>query len=239
MGEERLDKLIASAAGLTRSQARRLVKIGQVTVNGTVVRSFGFQADPERDRLTAQGETLFYQKHSYLMLNKPQGVISASDGKHYPVVVDLVPPQWRRPGLFPAGRLDKDTTGFVLLTDDGVFAHDILSPKRHVPKTYVASLDAPVTQEMAERFRQGVVTEAGAQFLSAALRPLCDDCMQAEIVIYEGKYHQIKRMFAACGCHVLSLHRTKIGGLALDPALEPGACRPLLPDELKKIENYM
>lgn len=235
MGTERLDKLVAFAGKMSRSDARRLVKIGQVAVNGEVIRAFGFLVDPELDEISVQGERLHYEKFLYIMMNKPQGVISASEGQNYPTVTDLVPDSLKRSGLFPAGRLDKDTTGFVLITDDGAFAHNILSPKKHIEKTYEAFLDKPVTPETVKAFEEGICTKDGARFQSAGLVPLNEEGTKAQIVIHEGKYHQIKRMFAACGCQVLALRRTKMGKLGLDPSLEPGECRLITKEELNLI----
>lgn len=235
MGKERLDKLVSLAGGYTRSEARRLIKIGKVTVNGTAVRSFGLQTDPAEDQIYVQGKELHYQKYIYIMLNKPVGVISASQGKHYQTVIDLVPEVIKRPGLFPAGRLDKDTTGFVLITDDGPFAHAILSPKRHVAKTYEALLDKPLTDSVIISFRDGITAGDGTVFQSAELKALNSEGTLAQVIICEGKYHQVKRMFAACGHHVRALRRTRIGTLDLDPLLKPGECRLITPEEQKLI----
>lgn len=235
MEKERLDKLVAAGGGYTRSEARRLIKTGQVSLNGACVRSFGVLADPQSDKICIAGKEIQYQKYIYLMMNKPQGVICATEGQHYQTVVDLVPDELRRPGLFPAGRLDKDTTGFVLLTDDGLFAHSILSPRRHVDKTYEARLDKPITEQTVAAFQTGVVCADGTVFQSAGLKALDQEGRLAQVVICEGKYHQVKRMFAACGCHVEALHRTRIGNLGLDSTLQPGTCRPITKEEIEKI----
>lgn len=232
MAKERLDKLVCAGGNRTRSEARRLIKIGQVSVNGIVVRSFGLQIDPQSDNLTVAGEVLRYEKYRYIMMNKPEGVICASQGKQEQTVVDLVPEALNRNDLFPAGRLDKDTTGFVLITDDGAFAHGILSPKRHVEKTYEAVLDKPITAEAVAAFRQGVVAGDGTLFQSARLCALNQEKTLVQVVICEGKYHQVKRMFAACGSHVQALRRTKIGGLCLDTGLRLGECRLICKEEL-------
>lgn len=179
------------------------------------------------------GKTLALKRHVYIMLNKPRGVVCATSDAALPTVLDLVPDSLMRRGLFPAGRLDKDTEGFVLITDDGAFAHRILAPKSHVPKTYTARLDAPVTQQMIEAFAAGVQLD-GAVCMPAELCVL-DTPDTARVVIRQGMYHQIKRMFAACGAHVLALRRDRIGGLSLDIALGPGECRELSAAEAARI----
>lgn len=227
---QRLDKLLAGQGTLSRKEARQLVQAGAVCVDGQPVRTADFKVPPEAT-ITVHGRPLKVQSYIYLMLNKPAGVVSASRDSRTKTVVDLVPPEYARKGLFPAGRLDKDTTGFVLITDDGQLAHRLLAPKKHVPKTYIATLDKPVTPDMAAAFAQGMVLGDGSRCLPAELTPLGSHT--AQVVLHQGLYHQIKRMFAALGAKVTALHRTAMGGLALDPALPPGGCRPLTPQELE------
>lgn len=230
---ERIDKLIASQGTLTRSDARRLIKSGAVAVNGAAVRDAGQKADPKTDQITVSGRPFLFAKHIYLMLDKPAGVISASRDPKQKTVIDLVPAALRRDGLFPAGRLDRDTTGFVLITDDGNFAHRILSPKQHIPKTYLARLARPADDTLAEAFRTGVMLADGTRCMEAGLRILEGGATPlAEVVLREGKYHQIKRMFAALGNEVTALRRVKMGGLPLDETLGPGGCRVITTDEL-------
>ena len=169
------------------------------------------------------------------MMNKPAGVISASSDPKCPTAVDLVPPEYQRAGLFPAGRLDKDTTGFLLITDDGDFAHRMLAPKRHVPKTYHATLDAMADESQCARFSGGLTLADGFTCLPAKVRMLPGEEPVAEVILHEGKYHQVKRMFAAVGLHVLALRRVAIGGVSLDPSLAPGECRELTREELTGI----
>ena len=154
--KQRLDKAIAMQGALSRSEVKTLIRKGEVTVNGQVVKSADFGVDFDSDTIAVQGRELTLRQHLYLMMNKPKGVVSASEDRHERTVVDLVPERLFRKGLFPAGRLDKDTTGFVLLTDDGAFAHDILSPKKHIPKTYHALVDGPITEQMDRDFAQGI-----------------------------------------------------------------------------------
>ena len=235
--KERLDKILASQGAFSRSEARQLVRGGRVTVNGVLARSADEKADPDADRITVDGEPFIYRKTVYIMLNKPQGVVSASESPGDVTVIDLIPPELKRPGLFPAGRLDKDTTGFVLVTDDGAFAHEILSPKKHVEKTYVARLARRIPDEEKKRFEGGVVLADGYECLPAKIRELNEDGTLVEIRLREGKYHQIKRMAAACGSHVVALHRTAMGALLLDETLDPGECRLLTEEEKRKIQE--
>ena len=226
----RLDKFVADAAQLTRSAARSLIAKGRVTVNGQVCRKADC-ALKEGDSVCAGGKPLGREEYVYIMLNKPAGVVSASTDGRDKTVVDLVGGAFPRRQLFPAGRLDKTSTGFVLLTDDGAFAHDILAPKRHVPKTYRVVLDAPVTPAMVKAFAAGVTLADGQTMQPARLIPDEADPFAATVVLRQGVYHQIKRMFGVLGAGVNGLHRTAIGGLPLDESLAPGAWRLITPEE--------
>lgn len=231
----RLDKLLGSQTDLSRKEARQVIKDGLVAVDGSVVRDPGASVDPERQSVTVAGASLAFKEHLYLMLNKPEGFISATEDRTQKTVLDLVPPELYRDGLFPAGRLDADTTGFVLLTDDGGFAHDILSPKHHVQKTYIATLAEPVTEECLQQVRGGIELKDGTVCLPADVRALSD--REVELKIVEGKYHQVKRMFAAAGNRVVALQRTAMGDVTLDPQLGPGECRELSKEELSALKN--
>ena len=229
---ERLDKLLCSQGTLTRSEAGRLIRGGRVTVDGVVCRQAAQKLDPTAHTLTGDGKPLGYAAFVYWMLNKPSGILCVSRDAKAPTVVDLLPQEHRRRGLFPAGRLDKDTHGLVLITDDGDFAHQMLSPRHHIPKTYLARLDKPLTEAGAEQFRAGPTLADGTVCQPAHLTVLEEgENPLVEVVIYEGKYHQIKRMFAAVGCHVEWLKRIKMGGLSLDESLAEGECRPLTEQE--------
>lgn len=233
---ERLDKLVCSQGILTRSEAGRAIRCGRVTVDGKVCRQGATKLDPAAHTVAVDGKPLGYARCVYWMLNKPAGILCVSRDPKVPTVVDLLPAEHRRRGLFPAGRLDKDTHGLVLITDDGDFAHQMLSPRHHIPKTYHAVLDKPLTESGAEAFRAGPTLADGTRCQPARLQVLQPgDNPLVEVVIYEGKYHQIKRMFAAVGCHVEWLKRVKMGGLALDDTLAEGACRPLTPEEKDSI----
>ncbi len=237
MSQQRLDKIIASQGRYSRSDVKRLARNGEITVNGKAVSDCGMKVDPEKDSISVGGEAFGYSEFIYIMLNKPEGVVSASRSPGKKTVVDLVPAELYRDGLFPAGRLDKDTTGFVLITDDGAFAHEILSPKKHVEKTYIAQLDRPIGETDLEKFRSGITLNDGYECLPAGIKVLTDDGLTVEIKLREGKYHQIKRMAAACGSHVNKLHRVSMGGLELDKKLASGECRLIGCDELAKIKS--
>ncbi len=225
---ERLDKLLCSQGTLTRSDAGRVIRRGRVTVDGVVCRQPAQKVDAAQQVIAIDGKPLDYQKHVYIMLNKPAGILCVSRDPKANTVVDLLPPDSRRKGLFPAGRLDKDTHGLVLITDDGDFAHEMLSPRHHIPKTYHAILDKLPDAAAIKAFCDGPTLEDGTQCLPAELTVLGDaDEPLVEVVIYEGKFHQIKRMFLAVGCRVTWLKRVAMGGLELDESLEEGASRPL------------
>lgn len=229
----RLDKYISSQGNLSRTDAKKLIKQGLITVDSKVVTDPGFTFDENVVSVCKDGVSIAYKEHIYIMLNKPQGVVSASTDKKQKTVVDLVPPELYRDGLFPAGRLDGDTAGFVLITDDGDYAHRILSPKNHVSKTYLATLADEISQEDMDKLENGITLKDGYVCLPAKVTPVADKVV--EIVICEGKYHQIKRMFAACGNRVESLKRIKIGELMLDESLAPGECKELSVDDLQLI----
>ena len=216
---ERIEKILARELNEPRSRVKTLLQKGQVTVDGVVARAWQ-QADPDTQEICLAGEPIACRAFVYLMLNKPTGVLSATDGKGEPTVLDLVPSALRRKGLFPAGRLDKDTTGFVLLTDDGAFAHRILSPRSHFPKTYIATLDKPVPPTAAAAFAGGMEMD-GKVLQPAQLTILSADPPRAQVVLRQGIYHQVKRMFARVGCTVTALHRTSMGALALSCS-DPG-----------------
>ena len=230
---ERLDKIIASQGKYSRSEVKKLVKGGRITVGGTVVKSADMKLDEGSD-IAIDGVSINYRKHIYIMLNKPQGVISATEDRTQKTVLDLVPEELYRNGLFPAGRLDGDTTGFVLITDDGDFAHRILSPKNHIMKTYHATLRDELTDDDIVRFKEGLTLGDGTECLDAYVRVLeKGETNLAEIKICEGKYHQVKRMFASIGNKVLALRRVKMGGLDLDSSLPEGECREITAEEIE------
>lgn len=232
----RLDKYLAETAQCTRSEAKALLAKGRVTVNGAVCRKGDTQLK-EADAVAVDGKALAYRQFVYLMLNKPEGVVSASRDKKDTTVVDLVAADFPRRELFPAGRLDKTSTGFVLLTDDGALAHDILSPVHHVEKQYVVTLDTPLTDAMRRGFAAGVTLTDGETMAPAGVEPLTDDGLTVQVTLRQGVYHQIKRMFGVFDAGVNALHRESIGGVALDPALAPGQWRELTAEEVERLRT--
>lgn len=234
--QQRLDKLISSQGSYTRKEAQQLIKDGMVKVDGVTVRDRGYHIDPDVNSVILDGKEFAVEKFVYLMLNKPKGVVSATNDRSQKTVVDLVPDELKKRNLFPAGRLDMTTTGFVLITDDGDFAHRILSPKNHIEKTYEARLAESVTEEQLRTVADGIVLKDGTECLPAKLKVLeYGDRPLVEIKICEGKYHQIKRMFAAAGNGVVELKRTKMGKLNLDENLAEGECRRLTEAEIALI----
>ena len=232
----RLDKYLAETAQCTRSEAKALLAKGRVQVNGAVCKKGDTQLK-ETDTVAVDGKALNYQQFVYLMLNKPEGVVSASTDKRDTTVVDLVGDAYPRRELFPAGRLDKTSTGFVLLTDDGALAHDILSPAHHVEKQYVVTLDTPLTDAMRRGFAAGVTLTDGETMAPAGVEPLTDDGLTVQVTLRQGVYHQIKRMFGVFDAGVNALHRESIGGVALDPALAPGQWRELTAEEVERLRT--
>lgn len=233
----RLDRFFSSQNIFSRKEMKALLKDGSITVNGRADVKADLKIDTDKDIVRLNGKEIPFKKYIYLMLNKPQGVVSATNDREHKTVLDLVPPELYRDGLFPAGRLDKDTTGFVLLTDDGDFAHRILAPKSHVDKTYEARLDGEITAEHIVQFEQGVVLKDGYNCLPAKMRILEEgEKPLVEIILREGKYHQIKRMAGSIGRKVLALKRVKMGNMELDPMLPEGQCKEILH---KDVENFL
>ncbi len=219
----RLDRFFSEQTAYSRKEAAGFIRSGAVSVNGSPVRRPDAAVDPESDRITLRGAPVQYQKHRYILLHKPEGVITASRDHTQKTVLDLLKPEDRLPGLAPAGRLDKDTAGLLLITDDGQLAHRMLAPKTHAPKYYLAALRDPFTPETAERFRCGIMLREGDReepclpAESAAIAPKL-----AVLELHEGKYHQVRRMFAAAGNYVENLLRVQIGTLQLPPDLPAG-----------------
>lgn len=231
---ERLDKLLSSTGRWSRREAKGLVREGRVLVDGVPARRAEDKADPERSAILVDGADIGYVRHTYIMLHKPAGVLSATEDSRQGTVLDLLPPELKRRGLFPVGRLDRDTEGLLLLTDDGPLAHALLSPKKHVDKLYRARLDRPLTEADRAAFAQGVTLEDGYPCLPADLE-LLGDGTEVLITLREGKFHQIKRMTAARGSRVLYLKRLGMGPLTLDETLEPGQWRYLYRTEIEKL----
>lgn len=230
----RLDKYLCETGFGTRSQVKDLLKKGQVMVNGEVVKKPELKINETTDQILCQRKKASYQKNIYLMLHKPAGVVSATEDNREKTVLDLVRPEDRKNGLFPVGRLDKDTEGLMLLTADGELAHRLLSPKKHVDKTYYAKIDGQVTEEHVKQFREGLDIGDEKKTLPAVLTILLSGPVsEIEVTIHEGRFHQIKRMFEAVGCKVTYLKRLSMGSLVLDETLPPEEYRPLTEAELE------
>ncbi|WP_071460436.1 pseudouridine synthase [Bacillus massilinigeriensis] len=234
----RLDKILANAGFGSRKEVRKLFKNGSVAVNGKSVKDAGKHADPFADEITVSGETVRYREYIYLMMNKPPGVVSATEDNFEETVVDLLEFEDALFQPFPVGRLDKDTEGLLLITNDGALAHKLLSPKKHVPKTYFALIDKQVTQGDIEAFRNGVTLDDGYSTKPGDLRILTEG-MPSKILltITEGKFHQVKRMFRSVGKNVLFLKRVSMGPLSLDDTLQPGEYRELTEEELELLQK--
>ena len=226
----RLDKLISETGECSRSQARERIRAGRVAVNGSVVTDPALRLDSASAFITLDGESVGETGHLYVMLHKAAGILTATRDPRKPTVLDAMPEAWKRRGLFPVGRLDKDTTGLLILTDDGAFAHRVISPKSRIPKLYEALVDGTPTAADIEAFRDGIVLKDGTKCLPAALEILGDGLVRVEV--FEGKYHQIKRMLGSRQLPVRELRRLRIGALWLDESLSPGEYRRLTEEEL-------
>lgn len=235
---ERIDKIISKELNIGRNDAKSLIKSGKVFLNGSSVKSPSEKLDEEKDVLTVGGRVVHLRRFVYIMMNKPEGVISSTDGRKTSekTVIDILPEDMKRKNLFPAGRLDKNTTGFVLITDDGEFAHRILSPRSHVPKTYIAKLDKPFNDEISDAFADGIII-GDDECLPAVLEPVNGDYTLARVIIKQGMYHQIKRMFKKYSIEVIGLKRIKMGRLNLDESLAAGECRYIDEKELEMINS--
>lgn len=232
-GRQRIDKILSNLGYGTRKEVKELIRSGQVEVDGIVVKDSGQQVMAESQEIKVGGRRLLYREHIYIMMNKPQGVISATEDIREKTVIDLLPDEFKVFNPFPVGRLDKDTEGLLLLTNDGQLSHRLLSPKKHVPKTYLAKILGRVTKEDVEAFSNGVILDDGYKTMPSQLVILeRGRVSQVEVTIYEGKFHQVKRMFKAVDKEVLYLKRISVGELKLDETLEPGDFRELDKNEL-------
>lgn len=236
MKKQRLDKFISNQLLLSRSIVRTGILKGRAAVNGVVVRNAGEIIDADSARVTYEGNTVGYKEYVYILMNKPKGILSAATDKSRKTVVSLVPQDIRRQGLFPVGRLDKDTTGLLLITDDGVFAHNCISPKKEISKSYVVNLDGDINDGMIKAFKEGVVLADGTLCKPAKLERISENV--ARIIITEGKYHQIKRMFGTVGLGVNDLHREAIGGLTIPATLKEGECIEMTKEQLENSIFY-
>lgn len=240
---QRLDKILSHMGVGTRSELKKMVKQGRIHVDGKAVKDSGIQVDPDVHVIEADGERIVYREMIYLMLHKPPGVVSATEDTRDRTVLDLLKKEDRSFNPFPVGRLDKDTEGLLILTNDGPLAHDLLSPRKHVPKTYEARVLGYVDEEDVKRFKQGVQLDDGYDTMPAELTLLNHEDTEEGVVshisliIHEGKFHQVKRMFQAVGKRVIYLKRVAMGGLQLDPDLPIGRYRELTEDELNLLRK--
>ena len=234
----RLDKLLSNMGYGSRKEVKQLLKQKAVTVDGTPVKDASMHVDPDKQDVSVYDERVIYTEFVYLMMNKPPGVISATEDAREATVIDLLEPIHQHFEPFPVGRLDKDTEGLLLLTNDGTLAHNLLSPKKHVPKVYFAQIDGVVTQEDAEAFSRGVALDDGYITKPGKLVILKSaERSEIELTIQEGKFHQVKRMFEAVGKRVTYLKRLSMGSLQLDESLDLGEYRELTAEELADLQN--
>lgn len=234
----RLDKFLAEVGLGSRKEVKQLIKKGQITVNQQIEKSDKKQVDPEKDSIVFQGEPLHYQEFYYYLLHKPAGVVSATEDNRDRTVMDLFSLSDYRSDLFPVGRLDKDTEGLLLITNDGKLAHELLSPKKHVEKEYFAEVSGVMTVEDQQRFADGITLD-GELTLPAELLidETTEEASKVRIILHEGKFHQVKRMVKACGKEVTYLKRIRMGNLTLPKDLDKGTYRPLTVNELHSLKG--
>lgn len=234
----RLDRFLTETIKVSRKAGKEYIRSGRISVNGLAADRPEIKIDPKLDVICVDGNTVSYQEYYYYMLNKPKGVITAARDRNHKTVMELFE---GFPGkdLEPVGRLDKDTVGLLLVTNDGALTHRLLSPKNHVPKQYIALVDGSVKEEHVMGFKEGIVIDEDFTALPAKLEVLqkSEDSSLCRVTVYEGKFHQVKRMFEAFGLHVLELKRISMGPLVLDESLEEGSCRPLTEEEVKLLKR--
>ena len=237
MGMIRLDKFLADMSLGTRSEVKKEIKKGSVQVNGMTVKNPEYKIDTGKDLVSVKGRQVSYAQMEYYMLNKPAGVVSATEDKRDKTVVDLITEK-KRKDLFPVGRLDKDTEGLLLITNDGALAHELLSPRKHVDKTYFVKIKDPVSSEDVKRLENGVDIGEEKQTLPAKISRISQEGTSLCLTIREGRFHQIKRMFQAVDNEVLYLKRLSMGPLDLDENLAPGEYRTLTEEEMKRLKEH-
>lgn len=241
MKEIRLDKYLSEMGKGSRSQIKEMARKGRITVDGIPEKKADRKINPAQNKVSLDGFSVSYAEFEYYMLNKPQGVVSATEDSRYDTVIDLIEER-KRDDLFPVGRLDIDTEGLLLITNDGDLAHQLLSPKKHVDKVYFARIEGVVPVDAKEQMEKGLVLEDGTPTLPAHLEVLVPgnegEFSEILLTIREGKFHQVKRMFETLGCSVVYLKRLSMGSLTLDKALEPGQYRPLSEEELMELKSH-
>ena len=230
---DRLDKIISSQTNYSRKEVKELIRQKRISVNNEIIKKSDLKIDSNNDKILIDNKPLQVKEHVYLMLNKPKGYVSATTDKTQQTILDLVPKDYLNRNLFPAGRLDKDTTGLMLITDDGDFAHNILSPQKHIKKIYKVTIDLPITEKMIQDFKNGVILNDGV-CKEATLKII--DLNTGLVTLTEGKYHQIKRMFGCYGAKVIELERIAIGNFFLPVDLKLGECREFTEEEFKMLK---
>lgn len=236
MGKIRLDKYLADMGLGTRTEVKKDIKKGRISVNGEIVKSPEYKIDTQTDMVLADGKEIAYEELVYYMLNKPQGVVSATEDRRDRTVLDLIQEK-KRKDLFPVGRLDKDTEGLLLITNDGELAHNLLAPKKHVDKKYFVRLKNALSEENRKHLEEGVDIGEDRLTMPSQVFLLNEEKDEVEIIIREGKFHQIKRMFHAVGNEVVFLKRLSMGSLVLDENLLPGEYRLLTPEEIVRLKE--
>jgi 16S rRNA pseudouridine516 synthase len=232
----RLDKYLANMGCGSRSEVKKLLRFGKVTVNDKTIKVDSFQVVESQDKITCEGEWIRYQEFIYLMLNKPAGVVSATDDNRERTVLDLIDTKFHSKGIFPVGRLDKDTEGLLILTNNGELGHKLLSPKKHIQKRYFAKVEGEIKPADFVAFQAGILLDDGYRTLPAELELLqAGEPSEVMVIIHEGKFHQIKRMFQALDKKVVYLKRVSMGNLTLDPTLSLGEYRELSEGEIKTL----
>ncbi|WP_010248193.1 pseudouridine synthase [Acetivibrio cellulolyticus] len=235
---QRVDRILSNFGFGTRREIKQLVKNGEVKVDGEVIKDSGMHVDPKTSKIEISGQVLNYRQFIYVMMNKPAGVISATFDNRHETVVDILPEEYKCFDPFPVGRLDIDTEGLLLMTNDGQLAHELLSPRKHVPKKYFAYIEGEVSAGDVKMFEEGILLDDGYKTLPAELHILEQgESSSVEVIIFEGKFHQVKRMFEAVGKKVKYLKRITMGNLVLDEALATGECRELTENELTGLIN--
>ena len=237
---ERIDKILSNLGYGTRKDLKKIVKNGMVQVNGITIKDSAMKVDPEKDKIVINGEEIFYREFIYLMMNKPAGVVSATFDNKDETVIDLLEVEHQVFEPFPVGRLDKDTVGLLLLTNDGDLNHRLISPKWKVDKVYFAKIDQKVTEEDIEKFKHGITLDDGYRCKEAILeiQKASEEGSEIVLTIQEGKFHQVKRMFEAVGKKVTYLKRIEFGTLPLDEDLEEGEYRELTEEEIAILKGF-
>lgn len=234
----RLDKCLTAGGQWSRSQIKIMIRAGRITVDGKSALRPEMQVDPDRQEICVDGESISYSNSYCVMVYKPAGVLTATEDKRDKTVLDLLPERFQKLGLFPAGRLDKDSEGFVLMTNDGALAHGLMSPKRHVDKIYYVKVQGKLSSADVDAFKNGLEIDGGDICAPAELDIInSGEISEARVTLREGKFHQIKRMFSARGQCVIYLKRESIAGVELDKTLEPCGFRELTPDEEKRLRT--